>query len=55
MTFFKVLTTGDALLTPENIEGGQNAEEGMKFDLEWKELIETAQKKAEERAKEITV
>lgn len=47
MTFFKVLTTGDALPSPENIEAGQNAEEGMKFDLEWKELIETA-----ERAKE---
>jgi len=53
MTFFKVLTTGDALLTPEKIEAGQNAEEGMKFDLEWKELIETAEKKAEERAKEV--
>ena len=53
MTFFKVLTTGDALLKPEKIAAGQNAEKGMKFDLEWKELIETAEKKAEERAKEV--
>lgn len=54
MELLKVLLYGKAAIPqPETISAGENAEEAAQFDNTWKELIESAEKKAADRALEV--